>query len=226
MRPKYYIYISDAKIEMLLPQIPHELKKKVANEFKLSFKIFEIGHKSESESEDSRSARLQSVVEYLRSGDQVGSVDQPSEYIEGTLPMKWGPYVLLSPNFQAADPNADRARRPTDFVLFGGATEKTFCGLVGSARHLVGSVASKDGAEDYAGSAMPAAMHYLEELASGLGITHSDDTLNSMGSLLDRLRGPAQRLEFVAKRLLEGSVKSGPRTQCVLASPLYVALAE
>lgn len=226
MKPKFYMYISDAKVEMLLPQIPHELKKKVANEFKLSFKIFEIGHKPEGESEDSRSARLQSVVEYLRSGNQVGSVDQPSEYIEGTLPMKWGPYLLLSPNFQAADPNADRARRPTDFVLFGGATEKTFCGLVGSARHLVGSVASKDGAEDYAGSAMPAALHYLEELASGLGLTQSDDALNVLGRVIDGLRGPAQRLEFVAKRLLEGSMQYGPRAQCVLASPLYVALAE
>src|SRR5260370_38180925 len=33
--PKYYIYISDAKIDMLLPQVPHDLKKKVATEFKL-----------------------------------------------------------------------------------------------------------------------------------------------------------------------------------------------
>ncbi len=33
--PKYYIYISDAKMDMLLPQVPHGLKKKVATEFKL-----------------------------------------------------------------------------------------------------------------------------------------------------------------------------------------------
>src|SRR5215469_16175433 len=131
MKPKFYIYISDAKVDMLLPQVPHELKKKVANEFKLNLKVFEVGRKSETESENSRVARLQSVVRYLRSELQVGSVDQPSEYLDGELPMKWGPYVLLAPNFQAADPNFNRVQRPTDFVLFGGTTEETFCGLVG-----------------------------------------------------------------------------------------------
>ncbi len=113
MKPKFYIYISDAKIDMLLPQVPHDLKKKVAIEFKLSLKVFEVGRKSESESDDSRVARLQSVVEYLRSESQMGSVDQPSVYIQGELPMKWGPYVLLMPNFQSSDPDANRARMPT-----------------------------------------------------------------------------------------------------------------
>src|ERR1022692_4308702 len=30
---KYYLYISDAKVDMLLSQIPHEPKKKIALEF-------------------------------------------------------------------------------------------------------------------------------------------------------------------------------------------------
>lgn len=224
--PKYYIYISDAKIDMLLPQVPHDLKKKVAIEFKLSLKVFEVGRKSESESDDSRVARLQSVVEYLRSESQMGSVDQPSVYIQGELPMKWGPYVLLMPNFQSSDPDANRARMPTDFVFFGGATEKTFCGLVGSAHHLAGSVASKGGVEEYGGSAMPTAMYYLNQLEFTKDAPQSGQILDYLGGVIDRLSGPSQRLEFMAKRLLEGETKSGPRTHCLIASPLYVALAE
>ena len=83
MKPKFYIYISDAKIDMLLPQVPHDIKKKVANEFKVNLKVLEVGRKSESESEESRVARLQSVVQYLRSELHVGSIDQPSDYIDG-----------------------------------------------------------------------------------------------------------------------------------------------
>jgi len=226
MSLKFYLYISDAKIDMLLPQIPHGLKKKVANEFKLNLKIFEAGYKSERESDDSRVARLQSVVQYLRSEVAMGTVDQPSEYLAGELAMKWGPYVLLLPNTEAADPNLNRVRRPTDFVLFGGATEKTFCGLVGSAHHLVGRTAPTEGAEDYVGSALPDSLRYLEELAAGLTSTRPDDTLGRLGTLIDRMRGPAQKLEFIAKRLLEGSATYGPKTHCVLASPIYVAMAE
>jgi hypothetical protein len=28
---KYYIYISDAKVDMLVPQLPHDIKKKVVS---------------------------------------------------------------------------------------------------------------------------------------------------------------------------------------------------
>ncbi|MBA7613240.1 hypothetical protein ES703_20485 [subsurface metagenome] len=34
-----YIYISDTKIDMLLPQISYKTKKKIANELKIDFKI-------------------------------------------------------------------------------------------------------------------------------------------------------------------------------------------
>jgi hypothetical protein len=37
---KFYLYISDAKIDMLLPQIAHEAKKKIATEFGFDLKIF------------------------------------------------------------------------------------------------------------------------------------------------------------------------------------------
>jgi hypothetical protein len=35
---RYYIYISDAKVDMLLSQIPHEQRNKIATELKLDFK--------------------------------------------------------------------------------------------------------------------------------------------------------------------------------------------
>jgi hypothetical protein len=37
---KYYLYISDSKVDMLLSQIPHETKKTIAAEFKIDLKLF------------------------------------------------------------------------------------------------------------------------------------------------------------------------------------------
>jgi hypothetical protein len=68
-------------------------------------------------------------------------------------------------------------------------------------------------------------MRYLEELAKNLSV-NEHDALSSISSVIERLGGPAQRVEFIAKRLLNGSVNYAPKTHCVIASPLYVAMAE
>lgn len=36
---KYYIYISDSKVDMLLAQIPHDFKRRVALQFKVDLKV-------------------------------------------------------------------------------------------------------------------------------------------------------------------------------------------
>jgi hypothetical protein len=225
MKPKYYIYVSDAKVDMLLPQVSNDIKKKVANEFKLNLKVLEVSRRSETESNENRFARLQSVVQHLRTELRVGSIDLPSEYFADELPMKWGPYVLMRDEY-CVDP-AMRNQSWTHSVLFGGSTDNTFCGLVGSTGHLVGSVTPKDAVQDYvAPSMMPQAVHFIEELARGMSISNPDNVLDVLAQLIGRLRGPAQRVEFIAKRLLEGTATYGPKTHCLLASPVYVALAE
>lgn len=61
---KYYIYISDAKVDMLFPQVPHDIKKKVATEWKMDLKLLSAARKVETESEDNRIARLETVVDF------------------------------------------------------------------------------------------------------------------------------------------------------------------
>ena len=39
---RYYVYISDAKIDMLYPQIPKKFLKKYSKEFKFDIKIFSV----------------------------------------------------------------------------------------------------------------------------------------------------------------------------------------
>jgi len=46
---KYYIYISDAKVDMLFPRVPHHITKKVALEFKMDLKLLSAPPETEAE---------------------------------------------------------------------------------------------------------------------------------------------------------------------------------
>src|SRR5262249_36307589 len=66
---KYYLYVSDTKVEMLEPQIS--------------------GNRSATD----RFSRLRSVVNFLNDTGRVGTLADPREYFSGRLPMRWGPYT-------------------------------------------------------------------------------------------------------------------------------------
>src|SRR5687768_4399156 len=89
---KYYVYISDAKVDMLLAQIPHDAKQRLATEFRFDLKLLSAARKTETESEDNRFTRLDAVVTFIREFGNLGTVDAPDEYFEGSLEMRWGPY--------------------------------------------------------------------------------------------------------------------------------------
>lgn len=222
---KFYLYISDAKVDMLLPQVPHELKKKVAFEFKLDLKLISASRRSETEGTDDRIARLEAVVSFIRETCDVGSVETPREYVEDTLPMKWGPYGW---------------RNDSPVVYFGAATETTVVGLGGSMKHVMGSTgpASADSQ-----SFTPILLSFLERQFESELEKHRTESGGAEGTKLDKdeaemslgavalasiyMRGPKQNLNFLAKRLLFG--RSEPHAQgrsVLLATPLYVALAE
>jgi hypothetical protein len=232
---KYYIYISDAKIDMLLPQVPHDIRQKVAVEFKTDIKIFSASRKTETESDDNRIARLESVLDFLRQYSDLGSVDRPGEYIADSISMRWGPYTGTGPN---------------TVVYFGGETERTAIGLGGSIRHVLGAVGNDS---PTVGSLTPFIMKTLvhelnldqPEIHPSLA-THPDaHTLPFAAILLanQNMMGPTQRLEFVAKRLLDSdrdlsteerettiqhnSMQNGSHLKRILlGTPLYVALAD
>ncbi len=64
---KYYIYISDTKVDMLYPQIPQPLLKRIASNLSIDLKLFgaevNIGAKSGS-SEETRISKVRIVSEY------------------------------------------------------------------------------------------------------------------------------------------------------------------
>lgn len=224
---KYYVYISDAKVDMLLPQVPHDIKKKVAVEFKTDIKIFSAARKTETESEDNRIARLESVVEFLETYGKVGSVERPDDYIQDTLPMRWGPYARTDKD---------------EIVYFGGEAGTTAIGLGGSMRHVIGSVGSDS---PTVGSFTPFLMRTLVGVLEGgepeihASLKNRPDTHSLPFSAVtlanENMMGPPERMEFLAKRLLdsdrdlavderESAIRGFKRV--LLGTPLYVALAD
>ncbi len=225
---KYYIYISDAKVDMLFPQVPHDIKKKVALEFKMDLKLLSASRKTETESEDNRIARLETVVDFIREYGKVGSVDEPDEYIEDSLPMRWGNYSGSS--------------EQSPVVYFGAETDKTIVGLGGSMKHLIGSSGDSSA---HSHSATP---FLLDFLFKELNIDHPNPDLeparehDRRGGRRDftpiegvalaspQMHGPSQNVEFLAKRLAYGRIENlGPILEgrsSLLATPLYIAMAD
>lgn len=108
---RYYLYISDSKVDMLLSQIDPALTRKSMSELSLNLKIFGAKRGVESPAGADRIARLERVVRHLEDYGDLGSVDEPGQFFRGMLPMRWGPFYQ------------------TSLVYFGGHTKHTVVGL-------------------------------------------------------------------------------------------------
>lgn len=205
---KYYVYISDAKVDMLLPQVPHETKKKIASEFGFDFKILKGSRKTETESEESRINRLETVLAFLREYGKVGTVEEPTDFIDDTQDMWFGP----------AEKDA--------MAYFSGWSGRTLFALAGSARHLVGANPKECEWPVYSALNCIAAL-LIQKTESRPGVC-----LNGVCELAHEAMAnayPQQRLEFFAKRLLFDryhKFRSREIRPVLLATPLYVAMTD
>lgn len=231
---EYYIYISDAKLDMLYPQVPHDLKKKVATKLGIDLKLVTATRQSDSETEENRFTKLQAVVDYIREHEDVGTIDAPGEFIEDTLSMRsaqWG--LPVKPG-----------RGP--FVYFGGCTQSTQVGLWGAMNHVLGSGninftmstscatfviweliqrLDPDAAWDEPAAAHEGLTQHLLQVARGFksqkinafNIPSGHEIMAVKFANSEMHGNPQQRMHFMAKRLA-----SAPGF--VLGTPLFVAL--
>lgn len=122
---KYYVYVSDAKVDMVYPQIPPTVLGRISAELKI-----DLGYLSASvqpkDREVTRYSKLKVVANYIEGHSDVGTVHEPREYFKGTLDARSLAYSYMA--------------------FFGGrlsasssAAEETIVGLCGNVRHLIGS---------------------------------------------------------------------------------------
>jgi hypothetical protein len=229
---KYYHYISDRKIEMLLSQIKGE-SGKVSTELKADIKV--LGATRKRETQQSKYSRLDELSEFIHRYGDVGSVDDPGEYVFDTLDLRWGLYGITE-------------KVPNPLIFFAGATDHTVVGLGGSRKHLIGE--EGDGIAHSASGTALFARYLLEALELSAenkklykALKESTDTrtgefspdnqeyVNLTAFSAYNLEGPSERLEFLAKTLLQGQLseddywksKGLAGKRVLMATPLYVA---
>ena len=226
---RYYLYVSDTKVDMLFEQMFAAAKRKSHIELAVKAGIANgsIGSSAE-DPEPDRDDKVRAVEAQLLENGLVGTPQNPKEYIKGILPMRWGMYD-------------DLQSRPTGsapLVYFGGfdPTEPVVIGLGGSSVHVLGHYGATN---THSRSATPTLVRWI---LSGLYNEDAVDDLhdrmrNGVGTdlyeaiciALKYLKPPTQQLEFLAKTISVGKVYGDLKhmtgldeTSVVLGSPLYV----
>jgi hypothetical protein len=221
---KYYLYISDAKVDTLLPQIPLEVKQKISAEIGVSIGVLTARIQSERATNEDRVSRLVAVERALRNHSSVGTLRAPARWIADTAS------AYLS--------HFDERKQLAFFVGRSGGTNFV---LGGSAVHLIGHTSNGDVSAGW--SYMPRLLETLEDvlrrgvdlalndtslaeyISSGVG--HPDypsDWCEVINRVQERVKGPSIEIEFLAKRLTMGPAENG--SMSILATPLYVAMAD
>ena len=221
---RYYYYISDSKVDMLLPQIPNALQRKFASEIGFDIKILKGSIKEQRDSLSDRVSRLQTVEKYLRKNVEIGN----------SLDSTWfGGEMFGSSVMSKQAPNA---------VFFWGEFENCLLLMGGSAKHLIGCEELKTLSKDIAVSFLP---KFLSEIMATISsekfeLLHEEEaqkqlhrnanpenddpvkvwqwTIKVFDSLSHFL--PKEGLEFIAKRLFTVEVDG---SLLAIATPLFVA---
>lgn len=206
---KYYLYLSQVKIEMLWGQISIADRKSISAELKVNIGVISAGIRA-NDKEETIYNQLKVVSEYLQKNKHIGTLDSPGKFFRGTINMSWQELSFYN------DPNFDGK-----MVLFSGVDDGSnkIVGLVGSAAHIVGM---KNLEPDSLGYAKPSFWMKISEELNPPNEKEINDNLSDVGNMIDyqarrRKDGPPkQRLEFIAKTYMS---KDG----FILGSPIYVA---
>jgi len=224
---KYYIYISDTKVDMLYAQIPKDLLSRIAAELEINLGIIKT-KLSEDVPEETRYSKLSIVLEYFQRYISVGSPANPNAYFHGILPVKWGPLYLTS--FKTLSGEAPK------IVCFSGESHDTQIHLTGSWHHVIGGGEKK--AKDYGGSfASILFFGLLDELERIVDYERFQICRRSPEKIMTAemshfenfaygWSGAYQTVEFLARRYYKGFNSRSRLSNMVIGSPIYVALVD
>jgi hypothetical protein len=228
---KYYLYISDAKVEMLGGQLRRGLGGIVAG-WKVDVAAGPASIGAEGRSVDpNRYKQLERIARHIRKHEDCGTIDHPGAFVFDTLKVRWGPF--------SAD---DR------IVFFSGVTQKTVFALGGSSPHLLQAPKPETAAYPHTGSATGILVRALlrefghtDNPNYDAGAPKFDGALLAAVTMLGEdferknLGSPPTEVEFLAKTLLVGESYKGYYTWRMRkeygepdvafpGSPLYVAM--
>jgi hypothetical protein len=231
---RYYLYISDAKLDMLFDQIPQSVLEFISAEVEVDLKVASVTLRQADNPDPTRAAKLKIVERFIDSYHHVGAIEEPgNEYFRGQMDMQWGWLQDRAVWFQGND--------------FGHAQ---CVALGGSRRHVLGEQSNRDLEYPFeATSLLVSVIKVINEAAAGIKHQDPNEELPDWAEIIyqDGLLGftgiPKQRLDFLAIPLAEAQVRvpkerldmmgipvaeaqtRKPGVHVVLGTPLYIALA-
>jgi len=221
---KYYLYISDAKVNMLWEQIRNVSPSKKSIEIKLDVKLFSSSFQEEFIPINGRIQKLQEVEKYIRKHSSVGTLDNPDDFIADTMDMQW---------------NIDTQDLPLVYMWGYRSLSLPPLGvcLGGSAKHLISSNNDDENNTGTISNHPSLIPNLLRNFGRALqesnrlsnGWTEKMENEVRRNFLLNDV--PKRRMEFLVKSLLPApytiSVMHGDfeAVRLYIGTPLYVAFA-
>ncbi|MFD3584517.1 DUF7019 family protein [Streptomyces sp. NPDC058683] len=219
---RYYLYVSEAKLDMLFEQIPQKLLSRLATEAKVDLKVVSVAVQKAARAEPGTYGRLDVVERYLEREYDIGWMTEPTSWFRGDLGLRIAGYGSA-----------------TGPVFMTGQEGRTVVALIGSAHHLVGHRVQAEGIP-VGHSMLPSLFRLLRETpedwprreptaVSGRDYPANDrEALRQVLDFSAHLTEPATYCEFLARRLLRGTAtdENGQEWEVVIGTPLYVAMAE
>jgi len=244
---RYYLYISDTKIDMLFDQIDQSILKRISAEVKVDLKVASLTLREANSPVPTRDAKLRIVERFIELHHNVGTVGEPGqEYFRGQSNMTWG---NLTPQGQSRLAWVMSVRRlppgyyrnfrnyfPAVGFISTDSSGVDAVLLVGSMSHVIGESVSAA----YVGSTYPnimsMLMFLLDRYQSGEAGSVKDKSpggpamLGPVWRYLSQASSknnpfPAQWLDFLAVPLAEYKSEGEDQLHVVLGTPLYVAMA-
>ncbi|MET7336043.1 SAVMC3_10250 family protein [Nonomuraea sp. NPDC005650] len=229
---RYYVYVSDNKLDMLYEQIDPALRKRISAEVKVDLKVASVTLQQAEQATAARMTKLRMVERYIDTHCKVGGVSAPGrEFFRGRMEMRWG--------WLERDAATDR---PSPVVLFCGLTDDDFVVLGGSRGHVLGQHPEDSSVALLGYSLFPGLVEMLGPYVSQLQPKIDDDVRNGSPQWRqergDRyiwqalkaaeqatLNGHLQHLDFLAVPLGEARAVGvdGTPMHAVIGTPVYVA---
>jgi hypothetical protein len=204
---RYYLYISQAKVDSLVAQIPPPFTRSFETEIRANAGILSAGLKGVAPAAPPELAAKAGILgDYIEKTEAVGSISEPGRYIRDVASLRYGVVREYA----------------SGLAFFGGVADGAKVGLIGSPSSLVGAVPD--------GDANHAPYYYTLRFLSGLADADVDTSPpvsqppyysfeQAVDIALAALPPMPSRLEFLAKTLFR-------QPGVLLATPIYVALAD
>jgi hypothetical protein len=240
---RYYLYVSTAKLDMLVPQLPRRVRRRAlarTRAWNLGFgpRVARASLSDEFHIAPGLHQRVDAVERALTNSGEVGGLTDEAPWVRETMEMRWS--VISSHR-------SLWKMRATDAVLFWRQGDASVILLGGSARHVVGISNAPEVDTRVLDSGTSSTgrwlLGYRSRMVAG-ALSPTPKLRDRFDQFLARCPGvgpeelafgplpevPTQRLTFLARRHVRDELVWDPAHQqelrVTLGTPLYVALAD